>query len=136
LQDRLEEITAAVVRREEVRVKDGPLRLVTYTLFPLATALYRATGFFGLAKRFYADEACRGCGQCVRVCLAGRITLADGRPRWDPAKPCLYCLACLHYCPAAAIQLKRTRSTRRGRYHHPAVSAEQIAAQRGSTTAD
>lgn len=79
-------------------------------------------------RRFYASEACTRCGLCARICPVGNVELSDGRPHW--LGRCEQCFACIHWCPAAAIQLRGAATGRRGRYHHPEVSAEDITAQR------
>jgi ferredoxin len=80
-------------------------------------------------RRFRATSACTACGLCVRVCPAANVELTDGRPRW--LGHCEQCFACIHWCPAEAIQIRRTPTAKRGRYHHPDVTAEDIASQRG-----
>ncbi len=83
----------------------------------------------GRDKRFVATGACTRCGACARVCSAGNIELADGRPHWR--HHCEQCFACIHWCPAAAIQIRGRPTAKRGRYHHPGVSLGDIASQRG-----
>ncbi|HBU11618.1 MAG TPA: hypothetical protein DEB31_02460 [Clostridiales bacterium] len=70
-------------------------------------------------SRFYADGACTGCGQCERVCPVSAIRVEGGSPRWVKAR-CETCLACLHRCPAQAIQYKKDMR-KRGRYVNPRV---------------
>lgn len=38
-------------------------------------------------------------------------------------------MACINYCPARAIQFGK-HTAKRGRYHHPEVSAPDLAAQK------
>lgn len=78
-------------------------------------------------KRFLLDENCTGCGQCERICPVENIKMVDGRPQWQ--HECQECLACLHFCPAKAIQCGG-KSKKHGRYHHPDVTAQEIASQR------
>jgi len=98
--------------------------LVTATVGPLL-ARHRHT----LDRNFSADNNCTGCGTCVQVCPADNITLQAGRPHWEHR--CESCLACINYCPARAIQYGK-RTARRGRYHHPEVSAADLAAQKST----
>jgi ferredoxin len=126
-----EDFVRRIRNRETVHMSDGWWRLLTWTIFPLLTMIYRLTGFFRLARRLYADERCTVCGQCARLCLAERISMDTGRPRWDTDRVCYHCLACLHFCPQEAIQIRRTKSAQRKRYHHRAVSAAEITAQKG-----
>ncbi len=79
-------------------------------------------------RSFYADSRCNGCGTCVQVCPVGNVELNQGYPRW--LGHCEQCLACLHFCPTEAIQIRGRPTQRRGRYHHPQVTAAEIATQR------
>lgn len=76
--------------------------------------------------RFRASELCSSCGTCRRVCPVGNIELPSGRPVWGAG--CQGCLACLHFCPEQAIDFG-PRTARRGRYHCPGITADDIAAQ-------
>jgi NAD-dependent dihydropyrimidine dehydrogenase PreA subunit/flavodoxin len=70
---------------------------------------------------FWATEACTGCGLCERLCPLSCIKIKDGRPSWEGE--CCLCLACLHRCPAAAIEHgEETRG--RKRYRHPCLTPE------------
>lgn len=77
-------------------------------------------------KEFRAEESCNGCGTCVRVCPVRNVTLQDGRPVWRHG--CQQCFACLQWCPKSAIQYG-TKTQGLQRYHHPEVSAKDIATQ-------
>lgn len=96
--------------------------LATATVGPLLSR-HRHT----LDRNFFTDKNCTGCGTCVQVCPADNITLQAGHPQWKHR--CESCLACINYCPARAIQYGK-RTARRGRYHHPQVSAADLAAQK------
>jgi NAD-dependent dihydropyrimidine dehydrogenase PreA subunit len=66
-------------------------------------------------SKFYATDACTGCGLCERICPVGTIKV-NGKPSWG--KACTQCLACINRCPVCAIQYgKGTES--KGRYMHP-----------------
>lgn len=71
-------------------------------------------------QRFYATNACNGCGLCQLLCPINRIYLdVMRRPVWKGR--CFQCLACLHYCPQRAIEWgNQTQS--KGRYHNPLVN--------------
>lgn len=79
-----------------------------------------------------AGSACTGCGTCERVCLSGRIRMKGGRPEWRKDIKCCYCFACINYCPAKAIQIRRTKTKTSGRYHREGIGAEDIAAQKAT----
>lgn len=76
---------------------------------------------------FILDESCTGCGLCERVCTTNRIKLMDGKPKWTK-DDCNYCYACFNFCPAQAIGVKHY-TKKLGRYHHPDVTAADIAEQ-------
>jgi ferredoxin len=85
--------------------------------------------------RFYADEKCRGCGICAKVCLTEKIELVDGQPRWKKDVKCYACFACINYCPRRAIQVQsrfpiQSYTAVNDRYHHELVTYKEIAEQR------
>ena len=134
LQKRLDEIQTIVINKQIDREKDSPLVfLMGHILYPLITAFMFKVRFPNMARSFYADEKCTGCGLCEKVCLAERIRMKDGRPEWLQSIDCLYCFACLHYCPVEAIQIKGRKTIAKGRYHHTDVKAADIARQKPST---
>lgn len=67
--------------------------------------------------KFYATDACIGCGLCERLCPCEAIKLENGRPNWVEDQ-CVLCLSCLNRCPQAAIQYGKS-TVRRGRYQNP-----------------
>ena len=86
----------------------------------------------GRDTRFVVTDVCTSCGACARVCPVRNIDLVDGHPCWHHR--CEQCLACIHWCPVAAIQIRGRPTAKRGRYHHPDVSLEDIASQQGPAT--
>ena len=90
------------------------------------------TAFYGIGNRFFhykekqlrASGACAGCGLCAQLCPVGNIAMQDGKPKFLH-KDCTNCLACLHWCPNAAIDCGKA-TARRGRYHHPDVKAGEL----------
>jgi NAD-dependent dihydropyrimidine dehydrogenase PreA subunit len=88
---------------------------------------------------FYYDEKCTGCGVCEQVCLAEKVRMVDGRPVWEKAIKCHGCFACLNFCPQESIQVKskwylKSYTEQNGRYHHPEITARDIAAQKSPRT--
>lgn len=57
---------------------------------------------FVRTKKFYANDACVGCGKCTKVCLFNNVELVNERPKWGDQ--CTHCMACINVCPKAAIQ--------------------------------
>jgi ferredoxin len=77
---------------------------------------------------FHAGEGCTGCGQCARLCPAGNIAMQNGKPVFG-AK-CEQCVACIQWCPQAAIQYKEETQARK-RYHHPQVTLREFMTKQG-----
>ena len=70
-------------------------------------------------KGFTVNDNCTGCGLCAKSCPMNIIVMKDNRPFCTENK-CACCLACLHRCPARAIN--KWRSAKNGRYLNPNVS--------------
>ena len=70
------------------------------------------------ADAFTVSDACGGCGRCEKLCPTNTVTLHDGRPVWG--KGCTHCMACICYCPAAAIEYGK-KSLGKPRYHFEAL---------------
>lgn len=79
-------------------------------------------------KKFYADENCTGCGVCETVCCCDNIKIS-GKPIWG--NRCTQCLACINYCPAAAIQFGKS-TLNKGRYTNPNIKPNDISAAKKS----
>ena len=71
---------------------------------------------FVSAKKFYATDACIGCGKCVKVCPYNNISLKDGKPVWG--RQCTHCMACICKCPKEAIEYGN-KSKGKPRYQCP-----------------
>ncbi len=130
----LDLVAQRITERKVHRPKD-PVWLLPFShgLVPLVSLWFRKVRFPNMARSFYADDCCTGCGICERICLSGKIRMVDGTPFWDETVQCAYCFACLHYCPEEALQIRGRRTEDKGRYHHPAIRAADIAAQKKST---
>jgi ferredoxin len=101
-------------------------------LIPVLTGISEATK---AQNSYYTCEGCTGCGTCERVCLSGKIRLADKKPVWQKSIRCFNCEACINYCPQAVIQIKdspflKFNTVTNGRYTHPYATIEEIAAQK------
>ena len=78
---------------------------------PVNPVFYR---FFVKSSPFHANDACIGCGRCVKNCPMNCIRLENGKPIWG--KGCTHCMACICYCPAEAIEYGK-KSIGKPRYH-------------------
>jgi formate hydrogenlyase subunit 6/NADH:ubiquinone oxidoreductase subunit I len=131
LQKRLDEIQTIVASKQVNREKDDLLVfLLGHILYPMITAFMFKVRFPDMARSFYADSRCTGCGLCEKVCLSERIRMKNDKPEWIESIDCVYCFACLHYCPVEAIQIRGRKTVTKGRYHHSEVKAADIAGQK------
>jgi ferredoxin len=78
---------------------------------------------------FFTDETCTGCGTCERVCLSGTVKMVEGKPTWRKDVNCFHCYASFNFCPEQAILVKNYKF-KDGRYHHPDITADDIASQK------
>lgn len=77
---------------------------------------------------FTVGEGCIRCGYCMQVCPFQNIRLNGKQVEW--LDNCHQCLACLHFCSRSVIEYKKL-SVGKPRQHHPTVSLNDIALQRG-----
>jgi Fe-S-cluster-containing hydrogenase component 2 len=81
----------------------------------------------------YVDESrCSGCGDCVEVCPAGAIQLAEGTATIDQER-CTQCEACFQACPERAILSVSERSI--VPQHDPAQTVAASPGPRGGSLA-
>ncbi len=110
-EERMKQIASSINKREIIEFSKG----INGYLF--TKALY---GFYrgGMStKKFWADDKCIGCGQCVENCPCEAIVMKDGRPKWIKSK-CTRCLSCIHRCPVQSIQYGKS-TKKRNRYVNP-----------------
>lgn len=100
-------------------------------LFPILSAFLHKTRYLHTDKKFYAESNCTGCGLCAATCLSNKIEIIGGNPHWKNDTACIFCFACLNYCPIKAIQIRGSKSVEKGRYHHPEVTSNEISMQKG-----
>lgn len=75
-----------------------------FALLPVSAG-YILIGRFALAKLFFANNKCTGCGLCAKHCPAGSIKMI-GRYRPLPywSYTCESCMRCMGFCPNNAIE--------------------------------
>jgi len=118
MERQVEEIATAVAYRQE-------------NFFPRANKPlgWAVRTFTDLRRRhifFRIDKHCKGCGICVQVCPAQNIQLQQKDAETViPVRSdkCEACLACVHWCPEAAVSASRRGHTS---YHNPRVQPEQL----------
>ena len=123
-QERIDEIAGMIDTGLMIRPGISPLTsLLRHFMYP---------GFIkevhGADKDFIADEKCTSCGTCAQVCPVQNILTVNEKPSWT--HHCELCLACLHFCPVAAIQWG-PKTKQRGRYKNPSVTIADMKKQRG-----
>jgi len=74
---------------------------------------------------FMITDACKACGNCVKVCPRSNITLENNRPVFH--HNCELCHACIQWCPCFAIQHSNFDGSLK-QYHHPAIRMSDIIA--------
>ncbi len=114
-EERIQEICKVIkAKQSEIfQLRKGPMPAV---LTGLINPLFNKYALD--ASRFYATDACTGCGLCQDVCPTRNIHV-DGKPVWNPN--CTQCLACIHHCPVRAIEYGKY-TVKKGRYINPRVS--------------
>ena len=76
-------------------------------------------------RSFYADDSCKGCATCSKVCPVGNIAMVGTKPTWQ--HHCEICLACAEWCPNKAIH---HNSRVEGKtYRHPRVKLNDMLEQ-------
>lgn len=103
-------------RRGVFEVEKGP---VPWVLTSVINPLFNKNAID--TNKFYVTDKCVGCGICEKVCNSNTIKV-DGKPEWG--KKCTQCMACIHHCPAKAIQYGKGTETK-GRYTNPNVNINE-----------
>jgi NAD-dependent dihydropyrimidine dehydrogenase PreA subunit len=55
--------------------------------------------------------------------------MEKGKTVWQKDVNCFHCYACYNFCPEQAILVKNYKR-KKGRYHHPEITADDIASQK------
>ncbi len=112
----LEEIASAIEKEE---TSGGLYKRGSGSWFKTRVINYGFRKYMQGETAFRTTGDCTGCGLCAEVCPENNIRLgADGLPSWD--KHCVQCLACIHRCPARAIEYG-TITVKKGRYRNPLI---------------
>lgn len=75
-------------------------------------------------RDFTVSSDCISCGICQSVCPVKNITVEKGAiPLFN--HHCEQCMACIQYCPKAAINYK-DKTQNRGRYTNPSISWKEL----------
>ncbi len=80
--------------------------------FMPAEAISTAAG----TSKLWVTDKCTGCGTCANVCPMSCVSLKGSAPVWEGS--CSMCLACLHNCPAGAIEYEK-QTVGKKRYVNP-----------------
>lgn len=78
---------------------------------------------YKVQQQFWVTESCNQCGICQDICPKKNIEMIGKEIIWHDN--CEYCLACLHWCPNAAIQNGEISQNCR-RYHHPDITLKEM----------
>ncbi|QQO07855.1 EFR1 family ferrodoxin [Breznakiella homolactica] len=84
-------------------------------------------------EQFRITEKCTGCGLCARVCPVKNITMERRSPIWN--HKCEKCLACLNWCPSAAVEYGKSTAGRT-RYRNPDITIEDMIRRIGHEEAE
>lgn len=103
IEKKLGKITRDLQNRKHKRViSPTPVNRYAQSIFPGSDS----------DQYFTVSPACTGCGTCERICPVQNIKVENGKPVFH--HNCEHCIACIHHCPAEAINWKeKTKGKRR-----------------------
>lgn len=126
---RITAITSAVKDRRRSKIEQWNVPIISSLLIALNESMNKHIS--DQDKAYRVDDKCNGCRTCEKVCPVSNITMTAGRPVWNHS--CQGCLACLHWCPRAAIQYGKAPA-KRGRYHNPEITLQDMMSQQRKCT--
>lgn len=115
----MEQIVKAIDTRsysESLILRTGMSWLKSYVVYPVFKR------FVIGRQSFRTTDVCISCGLCAKVCPTGTIVMQNGKPVWQ-GRDCVQCTACIHRCPANAIEFGKV-SVGKGRYVHPVLAGK------------
>lgn len=115
-EDRLEEITETALARKRHPLERS--NLATSFVGGMLNGV-AVSSFKTMAGNYSANDGCKSCAICARVCPRGNIRIEAGRPVWGT--DCEMCHACIQWCPQEAIQFA-DRTQDKPRYRNSEVS--------------
>lgn len=108
------ESAQAVNNRQSNRIKAYTfINKIAYGLYPNENS----------DQYFSVAPICTGCMTCQKVCPAKNIIMEAGKPSFQHR--CEHCLACLHHCPADAIDWKN-KTQGKSRYRNRNISLNEL----------
>ena len=80
------------------------------------------------AKKYFAvsvdTNICVECGICEQICPNNNIVLDEAGVHLGA--DCSYCMACVHWCPHAAIKIHGKHVQIKDQYHHPDIGLAEM----------
>lgn len=128
----LPENQAERLRMAEEKMKNIANDIKRKAVTPIGKKRLAFSAFYAIGNQFFktkekqltVSDDCTSCGLCAKICPVGNIQIEKGKPVFLH-KNCTNCFACVHWCPKQTINCGSV-TAKRGRYHHPDVTAEEI----------
>ena len=109
------EINDRILRLEHAGRTFSGTTVNSKLFFPIATAA---------VKQDVNRDKCIGCGICAKVCPNSNITVVDKKAQIG--LHCTQCLACVHFCPQQAMEIRHKPTIKEIQYHHPEVNVKEL----------